>query len=253
MRAHARSAAVALCLLRCARMHRAAILVVLASCASESTDQLDDDDAKNVAMSIASTLRPIAGGGELGAMLAAAGLVRGELPAGHEDRDGTVFGQRGGFTYRYETACRDDHNRTVTCGSRTENADVDATWSSVLATDAYVSVASREGTWLINDITPERMRLDGDSHFEYASRVTATNVGHTVSYDASYRNVLLVRGERWPRGGLVRYELSVDATYEHAVTIRAETQFHASGRATIVLPDHAFELDLSTGVLRAAQ
>ena len=233
-------------------MKRAAILV-LASCASESSEQLDDQEAKNVAMSIASMLRPIAGGGELGAMLDAAGLVRGEMPAGHEERDGTVFGQLGGFTYRYETACRDDHNGPVTCGSRTENADVDATWSSVLATNAYVSVASREGTWILNDITPERMRLDGDGHFEYASRVTATNEGHAVSYDASYRNVVLVRGERWPRGGLVRYELTVDATNEHAVTIRAEAAFHASGRATIVLPDHAFDLDLSTGVVRDAQ
>ena len=41
------------------------------------------------------------------------------------------------------------------------------------------------------------MRLDGDGHFEYASRVTATDEGHAVSYDASYRSVLLVRGERW--------------------------------------------------------
>ncbi|MBA3500328.1 MAG: hypothetical protein M4D80_35695 [Myxococcota bacterium] len=234
-------------------MKRAAILVVLASCASESTEQLDDHDAKNVAMSIASTLRPLSGGGELGAMLDVASLVRGEMPAGHEDRDGTVFGQRGGFTYRYETACRDGHNGAVSCGSRTENADVDATWSSVLATNAFVSVASREGTWIINDITSERMRLDGDGHFEYASRATETNEGHAMSYDASYRNMLLVRGERWPRGGLVRYELALDATNEHAVTIRAEAQFHASGRATIVLPDHAFDLDLSTGMLKDAQ
>ena len=234
-------------------MKRAAILVVCAACASESSEPLPDHDAKNVAMSIASILRPIAGGGELGAMLDASALVRGELPAGHENRDGTVFGQRGGFTYRYETACRDDHNVAIACGARTDNADVDATWSSVLANDAYVSVASREGAWIFNDITAERMRLDGDGHFEYASRVTATDEGHAVSYDASYRGVVLVRGERWPRGGLVRYELVTDATDAHAVTIRAETQFHASGRATIVLPDHAFDLDLSTGVLRAAQ
>jgi hypothetical protein len=234
-------------------MKRAAILVVLASCASESSDQLGDRDAKNVAMSIASTLRPLAGGGDLGALLDASALVRGELPAGHEERDGTVFGQRGGFTYRYETACRDDRNRAVACGARTENADVDATWSSVLANDAFVSVASREGAWIFNDITAERMRVDGDGHFEYASRVTSTDEGHTVSYDASYRGIVLVRGERWPRGGLVRYELVTDATDAHVVTIRAETRFHASGHATIVLPDHAFELDLSTGVLRDAQ
>ena len=234
-------------------MKRAALLVVLASCATDSTESLDDTDAKNVAMSIASTLRPIAGGGELGAMLAASALVRGELPADHEIKDGTVFGQRGGFTYRYETACRDDHNLAIACGPTTDNADVDATWSSVLANNAFVSVASREGAWIFNDITAERMRLDGDGHFEYASRVTATDEGHMMSYDASYRGVVLVRGERWPRGGLVRYELHVDATDAHGVTIRAETQFHASGRATIVLPDHAFDLDLATGVLRDAQ
>jgi hypothetical protein len=104
----------------------------------------------------------------------------------------------------------------------------------------------------VNDITAERLRLDGESHFEYASRVVATDESHTLSYDASYRNIVLVRGERWPRGGLVRYELDVDVDGENAMTIRAETQFHASGRATIVLPDHVFDLDLETGVLRAA-
>jgi hypothetical protein len=231
---------------------RTAIFILITACA-DSAETLDDHDAKNVAMSIASTLRPIAGGGELGAMLDAERLVRGELPAGLEVRDGTVFGQQGGFTYRYEMWCRDDHNRAIACGAPTENADVDATWSAVLANDAYVMVSSREGAWQLNDITALRMRLDGEGHFEYASRVVATGEGHAMSYDASYRNVVVVRGERWPRGGLVRYALVVDGGEQRALSVRAETQFHASGRATIVLPDHVFELDLSTGVVRAAQ
>ena len=81
----------------------------------------------------------------------------------------------------------------------------------------------------------------------------ATDEGTQLAYDASYQNIVLFRGERWPRGGLVRYELTLDRTDERALTIAARTQFHASGRATIVLPDHAFDLDLSTGELRAAQ
>lgn len=243
-------------LLRLSRMRAICHLtgtLVLAACASDVPDAVDEDDAKNVAMSIASTLRPVAGGGELGAMLDAAALVRGERPAGLEIVDSTATGQRGGFSYRLTTACRDEHNRAIACSVRTDNADVDATWSAVLATNAYVMVSSREGTWVINDITPERMRFDGEGHLEYASRVVATDEGHAMSYDASYRNVVLVRGERWPRGGLVRYELVLDHAHERALTVRAETQFHASGRATIVLEDHAFELDLSTGVVRTAQ
>ena len=232
-------------------------LPLLASCASDS-DELgtDPETAKQIAMSIASTLRPVAGGGELGAMLDAAALVRGELPAGLErdvEEDSTVRGQRAGFSFRYEVECRNDHNVGRACDLRTENADVDATWSAVLANSAFVMVSTREGAWVLNDITAERMRLDGESHFEYASRVVATDEGHTLSYDASYRNVVLMRGERWPRGGLVRYELAVDDASEGAMTTRAEAQFHASGRATIVLPDHAFDLDLSTGVVRDAQ
>ena len=239
-------------------MQRPAILAIvplLASCASDDSNQpLDDMEAKQVAMSIASTLRPIAGGGELGAMLDASALVRGEMPADlAPDDDGTVRGQRAGFSFRYELACRDDHNVPRACDGRTDNADVDATWSAVLASSAYVMVSTREGGFVLNDITAERLRLDGESHFEYASRVVATDEAHTLSYDASYRNVVIVHGERWPRGGLVRYELAVDDATERAMTIRAEAQFHASGRATIVLPDHAFDLDLSTGVLRAAQ
>lgn len=233
-------------------MRAAAIILVLASCADHD-DSLDDAQAKNVALSIASTLRPISGGGELGALLDTAALVRGEMPAGLEDRDGTVFGQRGGFTYRYEAACRDDHNRAAICGRGNDGAEVDASWSAVLANNAYVMVSSREGVWMINDIAEDRLRLDGTGHLEYASRVAETNEGTQLAYDASYQNVVLFRGEQWPRGGLVRYELTVDRTDEPALTTFARAQFHASGRATIVLPDHAFDLDLSTGVLRAAQ
>lgn len=234
-------------------MPRAAVILVLASCASDGPLALDADDAKNVAMSIASTLRPVAGGGELGAMLDASALVRGERPAGLDISDSTATGQRGGFTYRLETACRDKHDRAIACSAHTAHADVDATWSAVLATSAYVMVSSREGTWRFDDITPARMHLDGEGHLEYASRVVATEEGHAMSYDASYHDVVLVRGERWPRGGLVRYELVIDRAAERALTSRAEARFHASGRATIVLQDHAFELDLSSGIVRSAQ
>lgn len=208
---------------------------------------MHDDDAHGVAMSIASTLRPAAGGGELGAMLDVAALVRGAMPAGFREDGGTVRGQHAGFAFDYRLACRDDHNRAIACGQRSDNADVDVTWSGVLASDALVMVTSREGAWILNDITPERLRLDGDSHFEYA--MASEREHHALSYDASYRNVVLVRDERWPRGGLVRYAIEISRARHEHVTIDVEARFHASGRATIVLPDHEYELDLTTGSL----
>jgi hypothetical protein len=145
------------------------------------------------------------------------------------------------------------HNVVQACGRFTDNADVDASWSAILASQAYVMVSTREGAWIVNDITSDRIRIDGDGHFEYASRVVATGEAHAFSYDASYRNMILFPGERWPRGGLVRYELVIADAGQRTDVIRAEARFAASGHVTIVLPDHAFDLDLATGVLGAAE
>jgi len=86
--------------------------------------------------------------------------------------------------------------------------------------------------------------------------VDGTTSTHDLSYDASHRGIVLFRDERWPRGGQVRYELTVtraraDQRWEYSVRVQA--QFHAGGHATIVLPDHEFDLDLASGSLRAVQ
>jgi hypothetical protein len=233
-----------------ARM-RAAICLLLASCATDST-RLSDEDATNVAMSIASSLQPVAGGGELGAMRDIDDLVRGQLPAGFVVEESAVRGQHGGLTYGYRFACRDAHNRAVECDVRTENADVDASWSGVIATAVSMTVASREGSWILNDITKTKLRLDGEAHFEYAS--TVGDNAFALSYDASYRNVQIARGEAAPRTGLVRYALTSARTQHgerHEFLVDADVRFHAGGRATIVLPDHAFDVDLTRGTVVA--
>jgi hypothetical protein len=237
---------VALRLLHVFRMQRSALAsLLLAACASAgSSDQpLAEAEANQLATSIASTLRAPSGTGELAALLDAAALVRGDLPADlvRED-DRTVRGQRAGFSFRYEVACRDDHNLPRPCARGSDNADIDASWSAVLATQASVMVATREGTFVANDIASERIRIDGDAHVEYASRIIATDEAHAFSYDASYQNIIVFPGEQWPRGGLVRYELD---------NIRAQARFAADGHVTITLADHAFDLDLATGIVVA--
>ena len=61
---------------------------------------------------------------------------------------------------------------------------------------------------------------------------------HDVSYDASYRRIVWFRGERWPRGGEIRYELAVERVRDgerRAFETRAIAQFAASGIATIAI------------------
>ncbi len=232
---------------------RSVMLSVLAACASEP-DTIDDDDALSVAMSIASTLRPAGGGGELGAMLDASAIVRGELPTGFTADDDDVRGVHFGFPYAYRPTCRDDHNTVGACDAHTDNADVGATWAGVLAMPFGASVTAREGTWMVNDITAERLRLDGASHLEYAAQFASESgvSRHELAYDASQRGVVIVRGERWPRSGEVRYALSVAHTIagvRRAFDVTATVRFLASGHATIVLPDHELDLDFSTGAV----
>lgn len=234
-------------------MQLTGLSLVLASCTTAPSAALDPTTAHELAEAIASTLRPTGSDGELAVMLDAAALARGEPPADlAREPDGTVTGQRSGFALRYVTTCRDGHGRTIACGASTAIADVDATWAAVLATGTYVAVTSREGTWILDDLTPARMRLCGESHFEYAGRVVEHGAPQTLAYDASSRDVVVFHGERWPRAGLVRYELSRDGADVPAVSARGELRFHASGRATIEVAEHAFELDLATGLVRGA-
>lgn len=230
---------------------RSALLLALSACASDSTP-LSDEDATNVAMAIASTLQPVAGGGEIGAMHDVDELVRGQMPAGFVAEASAVRGQHGGLTYGYRFACRDEHNRAIECGVRSENADVDAAWSGVIATAVSTTVASREGSWILNDITNKKLRLDGEAHFEYANRTG--EYAFELVYDASYRNVQIVRDEATPRTGLVRYALTSARTQHgerHEFLVDADVRFHAGGRATIVLPDHEVEIDLTRGTVVA--
>lgn len=179
-------------------------------------------------------------------------LVRGQMPAGFTADDGVVRGQHGGLTYGYRFACRDAHNRAIACDARTENADVDAAWAGVIATTVSMTVASREGSWILNDITNKKLRLDGEAHFEYANRTGES--AFELAYDASYRNLQLYRDEPTPRTGLVRYALTSARTRDgerHEFLVDADVRFHAGGRATIVLPDHAFEVDLTRGTVIA--
>jgi hypothetical protein len=109
-------------------------------------------------------------------------------------------------------------------------------------------VRSRDGAWIANDVLPDKLRIDGESRLETASRERA-KASRDALYAASYRNVVMARDERWPRGGLVRYEIATDQDQP----LRAELTFHASGHATIVLPDHVFTLDLVTRTLVPAR
>lgn len=227
-------------------MQRAALLasLLLTACASSTEPPIARDDAA-VARVIASTIRPVGGGGELDALLDAAALVRGDTPSDlvRED-DRTVRGQRAGFSFAYAVACRDDHNVAQACARSADNADVDASWTAVVASDDGVVVSSRAGTWVVNNIASDRIRIDGDGHFE-----TVTDEAQTLSYDASYRNMIVFPMEPWPRGGLVRYEVLDE---QRTDTLRAEAQFAASGHVTIVLADHAYDLDLATGAFGPA-
>ena len=213
-------------------------IVLLAACGTES---IEEDNADTAAMTIASTLQR-----EVDAMRDAEQIVRGEMPAGFEADDGGVRGVRGGYDFRYTPACRDDMNRARTCDPSTDNASMDVMWSGWTATDIGVSVTSRDGAWDFVDFTDAKLRIDGASHLEYASELD--DVRHDVSYDASYRRSVWFRGERWPRGGEIRYALGVERVRDgerRAFETRAIARFAASGIATISIGEREYTLSVT--------
>ncbi|MDQ3369376.1 MAG: hypothetical protein M3680_28455 [Myxococcota bacterium] len=241
------------------------VVALFAGCASNNNIAVSDEEYDDVAMSLASTLQPAGGGGELGAMVDVGEIARGAMPAGFApDGEGTLHGSHRGLAYSYALACRDANNRPVQpCDVRTANADARVTWSGLLDLPNLVTVIERDGTWIVNDITEAALRLDGEGHMTYETRVENPDRGTTTSYElayhASHRNIVLGRTERHPRGGVVLYEIEAERTRTGAnaedtrdFAVDGELRFAAGGRATIVLDGtRTYDLDLVTGsVLR---
>lgn len=241
----------------------AAVVVAAAACAAEPHAPLTDEEADDLAMSLASTLRPPGGGGELGAMLDVATIARGGTPAGFAaTADGSVAGHHLGLAYRYAIACRDAHNRPQpACDAATDNADVLVSWAGVLDLPALVMVIERDGAWILNDITSGRLRLDGDGAMTYESRIQQRDgvaATYRLAYAASHRAIVLAPGDKWPRSGTIRYALTATRTRDGEPTrdldVAADLRFGAGGFATIALDGaRAYRLNLATGALDPAE
>ncbi len=248
----------------CMKRLACSFVTLFAACGTDARTEPTDEELDDIAMSVASTVRPQGGGGELGAMIDVGVIARGGMPAGFApDPTGLVTGQHLGLAYRYQLECRDAHNRVLPqCGSGTENADVSVTWAGLLDLPYLVMVIERDGAWILNDITPELLRLDGEGHMTYESRVADANgvtSTYHLDYDASHRAIMIAPNDRWPRSGSVRYDIvatrtrTTDTTETREFVVTAELRFSASGLATISLDDtHAYELSLATGAVTRA-
>jgi len=244
----------------------AAVVFAAAACAADDRVPISDEEAHDLAMSLASTLRPPGGGGELGAMLDVAVIARGGTPTGFApDADGTMAGQHLGLAYRYQLACRDAHNRTLpACDARTDNADVVVSWQGILDLPALVMVIERDGAWILNDITPARLRLDGDGTMTYESRVVqrdGSTATYQLAYEASHRAIMLAPDDDWPHAGTIRYALTATRSRDggapaqtRELTVRAELRFVAGGIATIALDGaRTYRVDLATGAVERTE
>ncbi|MBA3819415.1 MAG: hypothetical protein H0X17_11025 [Deltaproteobacteria bacterium] len=237
------------------------VVALIAGCASNNNIDVSDEEYDDVAMSLASTLQPAGGGGELGAMVDVGAIARGGMPAGFApDGEGSLQGSHLGLAYRYALECRDANNRPVRpCDVRTANADARVMWSGLLDLPNLVMVVERDGSWVVNDITDAALRLDGEGDMTYETRIENPDRGITTTYElayhASHRNIVLGRNERHPRGGVVLYELEAQRTRSGAnaedtrdFAVTAELRFAAGGRATIELDGtRTYDLDLVTG------
>lgn len=232
-------------------MRHAGCALAMMACATSEPVGITGEEYDEVAVSLASTLRPAGGGGELGALLEMVAFARGESVEGFvQATDGSFHGNHVGLWYGYELTCRDDHNRAVPCSHRTDNADARGAWSGSLDLPFMAMSIERTGEWMLNDLAADVVRVDGFGTLTCASDIAHPDRGPTsyrFTYEAEHRGVFFARGDIWPRRGIALYRL-VEST--RAIELGAEVQFIAGGHALITLDDkRRYKVDLAIGTI----
>ena len=247
----------------------------VAACASNNKVEISDEEYDDVAISIATTVRTDASGGELGALADGITLARGGTIVGFAvaaDDPGAVTGTRGDETYRYAIVCRGvDGAILAVCDGLTDSADISVTWSGPLAVPYNAAVPSRTGRFLATGLAGAAVTASGSAKLAYTTAYRSQTRGVIASYEiaqtATYSRLELAASANWPTAGVVTYALEVRSKREREnvtavrhIELPGTLSFGSSGHATLELDYDSvaaadtssrriYDLELATGAL----
>jgi hypothetical protein len=232
-----------------------------AGCSSSDTPTEADYD--DVAQALTSVVVTDNDGGEVGAMIDATSVAHGDGKLTLSlDASGKYTGSHLGLEYAYTAKCSDAEGTAQdTCDKTSDTAEVAVNWTGDLELPRLTASVMRDGSWQLSGLQSDEVTFAGDSEFSLDTEVqslfrSATRT-YRVNYSASYDDVVLSRTQRAVKSGRVTYSIDAERTAsgprgesEATFDIDGVLEFNADGSASLTLDsDHAYKLDLTTGVL----
>jgi hypothetical protein len=231
--------------------------------ACSSTDTPTEADYDDVAQALTATVVTDSDGGEVGAMVDATNIARGDGKLTLElDATGKFTGNHLGLDYAYTATCSDAEGQEQdTCDKTSDKADIAVSWSGDLKLPHITAAVKREGNWQLSGLQTDKVTFEGDGSFDLDTEMqslfrTATRT-YKVSYSANYDSVVLDRTEHAVTGGKVMYSIDAERTAsgprresEAQFSIDGVLEFKADGTASLTLDkSHSYNVNVTTGEL----
>lgn len=231
--------------------------------ACSSSDTPTEADYDDVAQALTATVVTDSDGGEVGAMIDATSVARGDGKIALKlDASGKFTGNHLGLDYSYTAKCSDAEGKAQdTCDKTSDKADVAVNWSGDLKLPHLTAAVKREGNWTLTGLQTDKVTFAGDSEFDLDTEMqslfrNATRTYH-VSYNANYDSVVMDRTEHAVTGGKVTYSINAERTAsgprresEAQFDIDGVLEFKADGTASLTLDkSHSYKVNAVTGEL----
>jgi hypothetical protein len=236
-------------------------LALGAGAGCKGTDEATAADYDDVAQALGGLTATGNGGGELGtirdsAALAAGGTAPGLNLAG----SGSFTGERLGLNYDYAIRCKDQGGAALErCGTSTDSASIEVSWSGTLATQILTGKVSREGHLELSGMQSDSILLNGasdtelDAHIESLFR-NASRTYH-LAYSADYTGITLSGNPGTITAGRIDYSLEAERKAQSGLRqshanfeMQATLAFAPNGQATLTLDgEYQYSVDPTNG------
>jgi len=227
---------------------------------SDTPTEADYDD---VAQALTAVVVTDNEGGEVGAMIDASSVARGDGRLTLQlDASGKYSGNHLGLDYAYTATCSNAEGAPLAaCDKSSDSADVTVSFSGELTLPRLSAAVVREGSWQLSGLQSEQVTFAGDSELTVNTQLESlfrdATRAYRLNYVASYEGVVLDKATRRVVGGKVTYNIDSErmatgtrGESEAQFNIDGVLEFKADGTASLTLDrSHTYNVHMGSGGL----
>lgn len=232
-----------------------------AGCAG--TDTPTEADYDDVAQALTAVVVTDNEGGEVGAMVDASSIARGEGELSLRlNASGKFTGNHLGLEYSYSAKCSNAQGAAQeACDKSSDSADVEVSFSGELALPRLTASVVRDGSWQISGLQNDQVTFEGNSELSLDTQLESlfrdASRAYRLNYVATYDGLVLDKSTRRVVAGTVTYDIDSErmasgrrGDSEAQFNIDGVLEFKADGTASLTLDGtHMYKLHMGSGGL----